>query len=346
MHKTYRYPEVPWVINLVEVDLTRSNIHVETVKAKERIMGLQRTSGMVIGISREDYWVAAGINGDFYKKGGLPINTQVLQGKILKKPNNHSVFGIYDDRRPFIEIPVYRGELLAGNGMTFSISGINQRRDKDDLALYNSFFGDSTETNRFGAEIGFSIVNKWAINDTFKIVVVSIDSSKGNRQIPGNGGVLSGHGKARRWLLDNMAIGDTVGVIIALTNSPKRIMQAIGGLPRIIRNGKVSIEEGGGGFAEIRHPRTGIGYSKDSRKLFLFSVDGRQPGYSAGMTLYEMADFLLGAGAFHAINLDGGGSTTMVVSHKVVNRPSDTAGERPVANAFVIVSTKPLNSDQ
>ncbi|RMD98315.1 MAG: phosphodiester glycosidase family protein, partial [Calditrichaeota bacterium] len=67
--------------------------------------------------------------------------------------------------------------------------------------------------------------------------------------------------------------------------------------------------------------------------------DGRQEGYSAGMSLFELAEFMRGLGCTEAINLDGGGSTTLVVASRVVNRPSDKTGERPVANALLLVAS-------
>ncbi|MFC1526963.1 phosphodiester glycosidase family protein, partial [Candidatus Latescibacterota bacterium] len=78
----------------------------------------------------------------------------------------------------------------------------------------------------------------------------------------------------------------------------------------------------------------------------MVTVDGRQPGYSVGMSLAELADLMARkltyfarsrSNAYQAINLDGGGSTTMVVRRQVVNRPSDQTGERPVANALLVV---------
>ena len=103
-------------------------------------------------------------------------------------------------------------------------------------------------------------------------------------------------------------------------------------------------------FATARHPRTAIAYSKDGGSFYLVTVDGRQPGYSVGMSLDELADFLCnrlfefansGVNAYQALNLDGGGATTMVVSGQVANRPSDPTGERPVANALLIVREGP-----
>jgi len=88
------------------------------------------------------------------------------------------------------------------------------------------------------------------------------------------------------------------------------------------------------------HPRTAVGYSKNGRILYLVVVDGRQPLYSEGMTLAELADLMIGLGAQFAMNLDGGGSSTMVVvgsdgQPRVLNSPIDNyipGRERPVAN--------------
>ncbi|MGB1892389.1 MAG: phosphodiester glycosidase family protein [Candidatus Latescibacterota bacterium] len=121
----------------------------------------------------------------------------------------------------------------------------------------------------------------------------------------------------------------------------------------MLRDGNVSVEYErerlSRAFAEDRHPRTAVGYTQDQSVLFLVVVDGRQPGYSMGMTLEELAHFMrmrLGnfslskENAYQGLNLDGGGSTTMVVKGEVVNSPSDQTGERPVANALIIAGVQ------
>ena len=95
-------------------------------------------------------------------------------------------------------------------------------------------------------------------------------------------------------------------------------------------------------FAVTRHPRTAIGVSRDGSRLWLVTVDWRQPAYSVGMSLLELGHLLRDLGAVQAINLDGGGSTAMVVRHRngglvVANRPSDREGERAVGNALALV---------
>jgi len=161
---------------------------------------------------------------------------------------------------------------------------------------------------------------------------------------------------------DRIAPGDTVRFFLHLQPSGSaesargRLTEAIGGGPRILRDGKVSVENVeerlGASFSTDRHPRTAIGYSQDGRSLFLVVVDGRQPGYSVGMNLEELAHFMRTRlsrftesreNAYQALNLDGGGSTTMVVRQQIVNSPSDQTGERPVANALLVVEADEIS---
>ena len=85
-----------------------------------------------------------------------------------------------------------------------------------------------------------------------------------------------------------------------------------------------------------RAPRTAIGITGD-QKLLLVTVNGRQPNISVGMTLHELGNLLLELGALQAMNLDGGGSTTMVIRNLVLNLPSD-GKERPVGNSIVVIA--------
>jgi hypothetical protein len=119
----------------------------------------------------------------------------------------------------------------------------------------------------------------------------------------------------------------------------KEAYHALGGGPRLLRDGKVNIPTEGfseSTFINARHPRTGLGIGEDGT-LYLVTVDGRQPGRAIGMTLPQLADFFLSLGADQAMSLDGSGSTTMWVNgYGVVNRPSDPTGERRVANCLIV----------
>ncbi|HST08238.1 MAG TPA: phosphodiester glycosidase family protein, partial [Gemmatimonadaceae bacterium] len=142
-----------------------------------------------------------------------------------------------------------------------------------------------------------------------------------------------------------MSEGDTVKILLAtlprFARGPTPRM-LIGGWPRILRDGEsvagdaATLEGALSRNAEMRHPRTALGFSRDSTTLLILTVDGRSEN-SGGMTLVELARVMRELGAWQAMNFDGGGSTTMVIEGKVVNQPSDKEGERAVGNALLVV---------
>jgi hypothetical protein len=118
----------------------------------------------------------------------------------------------------------------------------------------------------------------------------------------------------------------------------------VGGGPKIVTAGRVDItlerEKVLPSFSTTRHPRTAIA-SLPGNKALLVVVDGRQPALSVGMSLDELARLMIELGAVEAINLDGGGSSTMTIGGKVVNHPSDITGERPVSDAILVLPARP-----
>jgi len=293
--------------------------------------------------------VVGAVNGDFYNtQTGEPINMQIENGEILKKPYPRSVFGIAVDKKPFIKVFSFFGSLIVGDSL-IAINGINEARGSDMLIFYNGYFGDSTATNQWGSEALISPLNQWIVNDTLYCIVDTIVNWVGSMKIPVGKAVLSGHGRAGEFLRNNLKIKDTVKIVLRLTPNVGKVFQAIGGLPRIIRDGQNVVaqtyqqEGASSSFTYSRHPRTAVGFSKDSTKIYFITVDGRQAS-SVGMTLDELANFMLTLGVWNGVNLDGGGSTTMVVRGKVVNSPSDATGERSVSNAIIIVSSAPQDT--
>lgn len=119
---------------------------------------------------------------------------------------------------------------------------------------------------------------------------------------------------------------------------------AVSGYIVPVQHGEIVVPGDNPGYLESPHPRTGIGVDQDQRTLLLFVIDGRQPNYSHGVTMAEFAEIMIAYGAFDALNLDGGGSSTLVVQGAdgtplVLNSPihARIAGlERPVANHFGI----------
>jgi hypothetical protein len=113
------------------------------------------------------------------------------------------------------------------------------------------------------------------------------------------------------------------------------ILDVIAGNPTLLENELITATDCPAPFCN-RHPRTGIGVTPEGR-LLLVTVDGRRRGYSVGMTPVQFAKLFRHLGATWALNLDGGGSTTMVVEGEVINRPSDAGGEREVSSSVLVL---------
>ncbi|NNF38789.1 MAG: phosphodiester glycosidase family protein [Gemmatimonadetes bacterium] len=117
-------------------------------------------------------------------------------------------------------------------------------------------------------------------------------------------------------------------------------VDVVGGFPELLDAGQRVGDLGVASnptFAASRHPRTAVGVDPTSRRLWIVVVDGRQGEYSTGMSLPELTSLLEALGATEGLNLDGGGSSAMVIGGRMVSRPSDPGGERPVVNALLVV---------
>ncbi|MFP5503474.1 MAG: phosphodiester glycosidase family protein, partial [Candidatus Sericytochromatia bacterium] len=154
--------------------------------------------------------------------------------------------------------------------------------------------------------------------------------------IPRGGYVISGNGWSYRTLVGALAPGSRALVYTRLPERWEGVRYAVGGGPTILKNGKVHVTAAREGFdhhiASGRAPRTAIGYTASGQTVMI-TVDGRQPKHSVGCTLSELARLMAEMGAVEAINLDGGGSSTMVVGGKAVNKVSGGT-ERLVSNAI------------
>lgn len=136
---------------------------------------------------------------------------------------------------------------------------------------------------------------------------------------------------------DTLVPGELVRLSWALGRRPN-VLDTIGGNPTLIEDGAIVVEHCSAAFCR-RHPRSGVGVTGKG-KVLLVTVDGRQPGYSVGMTPVQFARLFRRLGATWALNLDGGGSTTLWVDGRIVNRPSDPGGERSVGSSLLVLKER------
>jgi exopolysaccharide biosynthesis protein len=344
----YTTGSVPWVMDVLQIDLKDPYLKLESAKAQDRYVGLERTSSMAARKTTPGHRVVGAINADFFDMAnGQPINIQIAGGEIVRGPQALSTIGFTDANRVVMDRIGLTGIVKNGAAQS-AITDVNQVRSTDFLILYNSFQGTTTGTNPWGTEVLVRPLTAWMVNDTVVCVVDSIASGVGNMTIPKGAAVLSGHGTSDAFLKASMHKNDTVKIFMKVLPGPARIKEMLGGYPRIIKNGADYVdqgytEEGGPDHTYQRHNRTAIGLSADSSKLFFVTIDGRTTA-SLGMTLKEVSAFMLAIGVYQGINFDGGGSTTMVINNKIVNNPTDGSGERLVANAMLAVTTAPIDT--
>jgi hypothetical protein len=345
----YKIGSDPLKINLLRLDLTKVRLDVH--HALDAAIGTEVTSSIA-----KRHGVIAAINAGFFRLdtsifAGDAQGILQIDGEMLSEPDRDRValFIINDLARTgpdksgvHIQHFSVRNFVRIGK-VEIDLAGINRERRTNELILYTSLFHRTTLTGVDGVEV---VVR----NDRVRSIVQGM----GSTIIPSDGYVLSATGEAREKLLQTVRIGQKIGrrysFISKQGDDPISSFYTdgttwaladdiVGGVPQLIRNGKIDItwqqEKAAKSFAEMRHPRTAVAKLKDG-KFLMMTVDGRQPGVSVGMTLQELADYILSLGATDAMNLDGGGSTTMFLDGKVVNTTSDKEGERKVSDAIVV----------
>lgn len=344
-HRVLQNREGPVAIHVLELERGNPYVHPEVVLGGEQVIGLETVRGGANRLSTPEHYAVAGINGDFFRieagpYQGDPIGLMVARGELLSSPYPRSAFVLTAAGTPIIDVFRMEAAVQALDGSKFPIIGVNQERGPHDLILYTSRFSLATRTSSPGLQV---VVNGLELpirpNRGYLGQIKALVHGEADVVIPADGVVLSGSGKAAEFL-SRLGCGENLSFRLDLQPAVGEISHAVGGGPRLVRRSKVSLEAEGfsQAFVTTAHPRTAVGFNE--QKLFFVTVDGRQPGYSVGMALPELAELMVSLGCQEAMNLDGGGSTTLLVRGQVVNRPSDQR-ERPVANALLLFSTAP-----
>ncbi|MEV7971005.1 phosphodiester glycosidase family protein [Sphaerisporangium sp. NPDC088356] len=282
----------------------------------------------------------AAVNGGFFNihtdknLRGEPVGVSVVDGRLLSEATDGRSALILKGRTARITEVKTTVTATSADGERTSISGVNRAAQPDELVLYTEEFGEKTPSDE-GAEA--------VLDDKGEVLSLRPAGGKvarGTRVLHGTG-IMSDWIWAHAWEKWNLKVTTKVtdmrtGKGIPLTPETS----IIGGGVGLVRDGREHITAKADGQANInmilrRHPRTMAGVTK-SGKLILATVDGRKPGVTVGASMVEAAQLMLWLGARQAINLDGGGSSAMVVKGKVVNHPSDGT-ERGVGDALLIL---------
>jgi hypothetical protein len=350
----------PWVINVTTIDLRRAGYELRQVRARDSLRGREKLSSMAARTPGGAERVLVAINTDFFSlQTGESENNTIVAGEWWKGvrsadsnfdtfPTVRTQFAVAPNGRPLLDKFQFDGTALIRDG-AIPILGLNSvsRTGPEASALFTERVGVTpVDTMRKAAEA--PLRRAGTRGDTVIYIRRGATETSGGHHVGIGGAVLAGYG-ARAAAVAKLADGDTVRVILrarTATGAYPALSLLVGGWPRILRAGEniagrsASDEATLSGNAEVRHPRSAIGFSRDSSTLVLVAVDGRQAG-SVGITIVELAELMREFGAWDALNFDGGGSTTMVVQGKIVNSPSDPTGEREIASGLLLVRRTP-----
>lgn len=344
--KYERFTDKGWLdINVIEVDLKDNYTSIGLLNSENGLNTFQT----VYDMANKDNIIAA-INGDFFNgtsKNGNTIGLSISDGEMLT-----STYYENEEKDTFGSFVI----------------------DEKDNAWFDYFTNNITlKSKKNYSELKIGEINKLSSNYEYPVVYTkrwgekSIGSSpdliltelvvKNNKvreiryneepvEIPEEGYVISTLGAAAEYINKNFTVGTRVELDIDLNLDIENIKMAVSGGAMLVQNGE--IPETFSSNISGTHPRTAIGLSSDGETLYLVTVDGRQKN-SIGMTQKELAEFLIEKGICNALNLDGGGSTTMVArglgeeNIKTINSPS-AGTSRMVTNAIGVYNTKKTSS--
>ena len=336
-------PPGPVAVQILRLD--PSKVDLRSALARDRVMQLETVPDIA---ARSD--AIAAINAGFFAvKNGDPAGVLEVRDELVSdSPLTRGAVGITRARgKPIslifdrVSASVSLAYTAGGDAHAQEINGVDTTRVRGQLMLYTPRFGPDSDMAGTGVE--------WQLAGS-PLRVIERRPNAGRTRIPDDGVVLSFGGTVLPTGLERLEAGQEVSIQARfrtlLGTRPEQWVQAqdiIGGAGLLVHQGRPmgewSAEQLRAGFDTERHPRTMIGTTRGSA-VWLVTVDGRNPSTSLGMTFAELTNLALKLNLVHALNLDGGGSTTMVVKGKIVNHPSDATGARRVSDALIVTHRK------
>jgi hypothetical protein len=332
-------PPGPVAVRLLRLDPLRSRLEMalaqDQVLGAETVQSMARRRGAIAAINAGFFVIPTGEPAGLMKTGGVLVSDAPLARgavAIAKHPGGGTEL-VFDQVSVSLEL-----ELRTRTGTSaVRVDGVDTVRPAGQLVWFNRAFNLHTDTTDAGTE--------WVINGA-SMAVAERRASAMRTVIPDGGAVLSYGGTRPAPPLSDLDAGKTVCLNTIYTTTRgtapaiwERVPDAIGGAGLLVYDGTPvkdwSVEQLRAGFATERHPRTMIGVDAGGR-IWLVTVDGRNPDLSLGMSFAELQGLARTLQLRAALNLDGGGSTTMVVKGTVVNHPSDAEGPRKVSDAILV----------
>jgi hypothetical protein len=338
-HTAQRLDAGPWEVRVLRVKRDAPRVRLDMALGMGALRGVEQISGIVARETTREDTVVAAVNADFFVMAGNPnagllSGMAVRNGELIMTPRKRPAFWITTDGQPHIGTLQTQGTLTLEAG-EFAVAGINQPPAKDGVTVYTGAFGWPVEERCVAVravhsqdDLTLTPEGRW------EAVVLERIPPKSSREIVPGELLLHGEGSAEG-AVGSLMPGDRVVLTLHTPGPGGKAQLAVGGNQILLQGGRVLPKDDP---KAPRHPRTIVGFN--AKEVLLVTVDGRQRGWSVGMTPVEEARLMLRLGCTDALNLDGGGSTTCWVRGAVTNRPSD-GGQRKIANALLVRSMAP-----
>ncbi len=343
LHQSVR-PEVPLVVSALKIDLKQPGTRVDAFVANSTISSKDRE---IVASAVKRTGAVAGVNGDFFPWTADPLGFTVIDGRLVSEPYpDRPAIAIRPDGKVLIGIVRMALTLHFDNFRILKPNAVDRPFNGGELIVLERYYGATTGAGADTAEMVLSVDWPGLLKSGFADAeIVALNAEGRNTAIPEDGVVVVGKGPRAGELLKAAQGQQGCRIRLALQDQDGRswlgVRTAVGGEPELVRNGAFSTRTDSHGlnadtpFARSRHPRTAAGMTKNG-SLVLLVVDGRQ-ATSRGATLKEIAQIMLDLGCTEALNLDGGGSSTLIARDLVVNSPSD-GQQRMVASGLVVLS--------
>ncbi|HET7515042.1 MAG TPA: phosphodiester glycosidase family protein [Gaiella sp.] len=327
----------PVAINVLRGPRPGGLTTLEPVLSNDTVVGREKLTTMEVRLRRTA--TVAGVNGDYFTLAtGKPSGVLVRDAQLVAPPNSgRASAGIRSDGLLDIRRVAFKGTWRTTVGPR-PLGSLNATPGANGAGLYTNAYGASTPALPGSAAVILFPFPAATPEVDLAAPIVEATTDGGAVAIPAGGAVLVARGTAAQALRTEALAGGTITVTLGISPSWPDLVGAIGGGPQIVRNG-VPIFRAGEVFSTKqlgpRAPRSAVGQLRDGR-ILLVAVDGRQPGYSVGLTNRELAQALVRLGAVTGMALDSGGSTTMAFDGELLNRPSDGA-ERRISTALAFL---------
>ncbi len=329
-------PAGPVAMYVVTAPRPQGLYRLTTLLSNGTIVGRQTVSSMERDASSQ--MTTVGVNGDFFHwTGGWPSGLLIRDGVVEHQSAlGRAAVGIDTSATLHTEKVQWFGRWHGPDNVWLPLSQLNEPPRKNAAALFTPVWGGDTPAVKKGVTVLLEPFPPASPRTDLVGTIASVGSGA-STDVPADGAVIVARGTAARPFAA-LPVGAQITVRIPLPNDWASVTDAVSAGPTLVRDGK-PIFNAGEALTPVqlhgRDPRTAIGQKADG-SIVMVAVDGRRPGWSIGITNWDLAQTLVRYGCVTGFALDSGGSTTIAFDGKVLNRPSDSYGERPVGEALVI----------